>query len=456
MSEALFSLLAESDLGNDAMLPRAEARLREDESLVELHDLALNISERLPKFSGRATPFSFISTSALGGASFICDSAGCRLAQVDAGARFAALYADRVVLPNPFDRIAEWSGRGDLDSWTKAAIQHDFLVYSKALYLLKPLILGGIVQFANFHQYGVCVDCLIKSLGEKGGMQVTNIKRIKSYLETRYLDGVRGTLANDDGKLIAELNGPLDLIEHGSCIHVFGERAAKYFAKKADQAPVPITRTELKRFGMFDDLVKSATEDVVRQNYFSTVNGVNYLTNRQIDFDVITKFGKSHNHRSFDATAFAHTLPVLEDIPLRKLLSLRAKEGEAFRSYRAALDRAMKAVPKEKSKDLGSLFSDIVRPEIDRISVTVKKSRKLLLQRISGDLLATVGSVGLGFFSGVLSPEIGTAVGALGGVHFTSKIFKNLAELAFEPSKAADSKYYFLWKLERLKKHQIH
>src|SRR5205085_9432978 len=51
-----------------------------------------------------ASPYGFIANSQLSGAPWPCSAPDCRVNHVDSLGRFAALYADRVAVQNPFVR----------------------------------------------------------------------------------------------------------------------------------------------------------------------------------------------------------------------------------------------------------------------------------------------------------------------------------------------------------------
>lgn len=94
-----------------------------------------------------------------------------------------------------------------------------------------------------------------------------------------------------------------------------------------------------------------------------------------------------------------------------------------------------------------------MRPEIAKIEFAVQRSRNLLLRSITKDLVIAAGSVGIGFFAGLLPPPMGAVVAGFGGVHYSARLINNISKLLEEPDQATQSRYYFLWKLKRLSRH---
>jgi hypothetical protein len=104
MTDDLFSFLASAGFrkrGNDIQRTAGILAGREP---TQIGDLCLEISERLPRPTRiPKSPFSFMGNSSLGGDSLPCSSPYCRMNAVESMARFTALYADPVILPDQFE-----------------------------------------------------------------------------------------------------------------------------------------------------------------------------------------------------------------------------------------------------------------------------------------------------------------------------------------------------------------
>lgn len=105
----------------------------------KLLDFAFEASFALPR-RGHAENlgFEFMANTSLSGGAQPCNETTCRVNRADHLARFAALYADHVVIPNLF---AEYSANFSVDV-LRSRLEGDIAVMS----LLEPLIQEGLVS----------------------------------------------------------------------------------------------------------------------------------------------------------------------------------------------------------------------------------------------------------------------------------------------------------------------
>jgi hypothetical protein len=146
------------------------------------------------------------------------------------------------------------------------------------------------------------------------------------------------------------------------------------------------------------------------------------------------------------ATPFFHDVPVLEDIPIGRIMKLRKSEGPAFELYRDSVVKSVRASKGEARKRQHEIFNDVIRPELTKLETSIRRSRKLLRQSVSQDLILAAGAVAIGVFGNFLPPELRMGVGGLGGVHYSTRLVRSMSKLISEPKEALDSRYYFLWK----------
>jgi uncharacterized protein (DUF433 family) len=96
-------------------------------------------------------PFSFLASSSLSGAGDPCFGLGCRLDRARALSRFAALYANTVLIRDPFEDVLH---EEDSDK-----LRLDFAHTLFVLQLLRPAIEAGVVTFAPT-DFSLCPDGL--------------------------------------------------------------------------------------------------------------------------------------------------------------------------------------------------------------------------------------------------------------------------------------------------------
>lgn len=151
-------------------------------TLTQLLTICRNISEVLPRSTSQAsTPFDFVASPSLSGGSSPCSALECRLDRLDSLAQFAALYADRVLIPDPFFHLLEQHSH-DVDS-----VREELWVHVAALYIFRPLMQAGIVEFASSEHRHICVDCYEKTLHKKKGAFKARLRSARSYLTKMFL-----------------------------------------------------------------------------------------------------------------------------------------------------------------------------------------------------------------------------------------------------------------------------
>jgi hypothetical protein len=206
---------------------------------------------------------------------------------------------------------------------------------------------------------------------------------------------------------------------------------------------------------IIDHYVHPILDDVLLHNWYSNRYGCNYLTAREIDLNLISNINDENTNGASLALskAFGHSLPMIENISIDGLLKLRTEEAEAFHVYRDALSKGLETAGCTDGKLYQQIFDDIVRPEVNKIDSTIKNSRKLLKESIRQDIVFGAGFVSVGLFSGILPPNIGQILAALGGFKYVSGLLDKTNQLFKEPPHIRDNKYYFLWKVQNRNTH---
>lgn len=142
------------------------------------------LSDSLPRNeSPRGSTFSFLATESLAGYPSPCANPGCRLQNVDSLSRFAALYADEIILPDPFSdfHAAIQNPTYVRDRW----LLLDIASHIAILHLLEPLIEDGIISFTSTSNNSVCMECYAKALGEVGGRYSINLDSMRKLIKKK-------------------------------------------------------------------------------------------------------------------------------------------------------------------------------------------------------------------------------------------------------------------------------
>lgn len=419
-------------------------------NILELGNFCLEVSSRLPRITGlRDSTFSFIGSASLAGYPSPCSNPSCRLESVDSMARFATLYANEVILPDPFGEIHEGLDHVEEESKIYACI--DIAVHLAALRLLEPVLDEGLISYADTMHHHLCTGCYAKAIGEVESKYSAKLVSIRKLIKEKLLSGtsIEVTQVSDD--ITYHLRGPDTLLPHGG--HLFTSRnVPKAFRSRDLKIPFMLTRREISTYHVLDREIGEIIEDILRQNWYSNQSGVNYLTHREIDLEAIRQFEAGSGRRkvtSLSPTIFSHSVPIVGEVALNRIVKLRRTEAGAFELYRDAVSKSLQRHRVITLKEQIQLFNDVVRPEIAKIDAAVRRSRKLLMKSIAQDLVVASGAVGIGLFSGLLPHAIGAAAVGLGSLHYSPQFVRKLTELCSEPKPAAESRYYFLWKMKR-------
>jgi hypothetical protein len=401
-------------------------------------------SELLPttKKSASST-FEFIANSQLSGYPEPCGDIQCRLSNVDTMARFACLYADRVLIHNPFE---DYHLRNTDTEENRKRLVNDLYV----IYRIKPLLETRLVEFvetpsSRFHFCRECYEDIIAQKPDFGGKSLLSFKKI---LKNKYLKEADFFVEYYRGVPVILKEDITDYIDDNACLK-FIENLEPNIERKLEKfESIKLSKKDLLRLGIIDDYVHPIINDIAVQNWCANIYGTNYVTNRMMDFELISSDPELEIYNKKLLNNFSHYVPIISDTTLSKLVKFRQEEGEAFLVYRDALSSALKNAISSRSNEFNQIFNDIVQPEINKINLSVKKSRHLLWNSLFSDMILSSGFISIGMFSGILPHDVSQIVTALGGFKFISTMKDKLGDLVSEQADITANKFYFLWKMK--------
>lgn len=424
-------------------------RMLEKWSLVQMLVICKEISDLLPHFpKQKVSKFTFIASTSLGGGPNPCAAEDCRFEHVKSLMQFSCLYADQVLIPDPFERIIEDHDHDATD------VQIELETYIAILYKLRPLIENGIIKFAYSEHLHLCIDCYSKLVSGTQNTFRQKLDRAFDYLKTRFINEAHFRLMKGLEGPYVMVSAPEILLEHGKSI--IGSLSSNPLNKKLKgRIFYDIDVKSKSADEIIDHYVRPVLDDVLLQNWYSNRYGCNYLTAREIDLNLISNINDENTNGASLALsrAFGHSLPMIENISIDGLLKLRTEEAEAFHVYRDALSKGLETAGCNDGKLYQQIFDDIVRPEVNKIDSTIKNSRKLLKESIRQDIVFGAGFVSVGLFSGILPSNIGQILAALGGYTSVYGLLDKTNQLFKEPPEIRDNKYYFLWKVQNRNTH---
>ena len=428
----MFEFMASHDLFVDtveATLERAgEGGRREIISGVE----AVLPTDSLPKGTN---VFDFTVSRDFSGSPYRCARFECREKNLLEMARFAALYANTIVLPNPFDEPVHTPPLADSGSIPVLA---DTV---RLLYRLRPLIDEGLVTFGPRVPH-FCSDCLAKS-DHPDARFARDLGLLFKTLLQQYGPQISCSLIEFGAERVIHARGPQRLLPHGEII--VGHLSAMYretqqggTARVTDLGPDAAMK-------VLPDVLRTIVDDIYVQNWLSGEFQCNFLTNSEVDIEIVDtiRSQESQRYNGTLADAFSHSIPYVDNAPLEQLIRLRAQEGEAFRIYRDALSRALSQAEGAGPVAVREVFRDIVRPEINRIDMLVKSSKGQFRSVLGAEVLIGLGAVAIGHF---LRNDLAQLAAALGGPAIAKAAFN----LVREPERIRKEPYYFLWRAQQI------
>lgn len=391
--------------------------------------------------------FSFIANSSLSGGRHPCSNPECRIKKLNELVSFSSLYADEVYIGNPFEKMmfkdAEEVHQVDREELISGILN---------FYFLKPLFEKGIIKYAQnivslcqFHK-----ESLADPLSEQ-------IERKENLLYEFFHDYLTQecSIVFDFRKEMGpffEISGPENLIEHGKRYFYLYQPFPKFvnsFMKR--KLPYKVPKREIIDKGILSFIISPFLRDLSDQEWHSTFYGTSYLSDNAVQMRLASRINSEEyaaNSSVFER-CMSHYLPAVYGRSIQEILELREQEGEAFAVYR---DRLSSLIRKEKAweeKDLSQVFRDEVLPEINLIEKKIRDWKSKTRESLKEKLIFGSGAITVGLYSGVLPPDIGQIVAALGGGSAVIGALIDYNKTLKEKDEARASDFYFLWQAKQ-------
>ena len=412
----------------------------------ELRDLIINgigfasISRKIDKESN----FNFVANNTLSGGPFPCSELPCRLKNIDSLARNSILYADTVSISNPFEQYIHLTEFSNF-------IRYQLAIDLTLLYYTKPLFDEGIFQYSTSITH-VCKACLRKMNAFTKSYEKKMERAEESLLENILTELTYSLKFYEDSTPYIEIDGSNDILEHPLIINLYDEPLDYLKKRLKRKRKSRLTPQEIIDLGIADMMIYPIIDDLITQNHYANYFNSYYLTSRNIDAQLLmqNQNKRKANLSNTISSSLDHHLPFLPATDIKKLIHLRKNEGEAFQIYRSSLTNFLTNI-KSKNYDMKQAFKDEIEPEINKINQTIKNSKKLILADITKDIVVGSTFVSVGLFSHFLPPNIGQLIAGVGGVNYLGKFGENIKKLKTIELEVKNNKYFFVWKLQKLK-----
>lgn len=386
--------------------------------------------------------FSFAANGAMSGGAFPCSSVQCRLKRAHRLGVFAALYANRVYLPNLF----EYGYHQKLNlrsTFAKDQITNQ-LIGDVAVYMqYKPLIESGLVDVIP-SVVAVCPHCLKQLLMEEEEIS-SRVDAATRRLDRELAGRLTFTLGRDS---YVTVDDPEELLDEPAGFIARRRFVAQWLRK----APYKFTEPEIRKLGLRRDILGVVTDDLLLQKWGHYAEGTSYLTSRKLDSIAIELVKPGDAAGSSLPRTLEHMLPMPPDLDVRRAIRFRAAEPEIFENYRTTVGNLVRTASTLHDADVADAIHSEVDPELAKISVAMRKRRRPLGAQVGRGLVFTAITAGVieraGLF-GSDSMETKAAAALLAAAAATGDAVRERLKAPAVPDDVASNPFYFLWKVGR-------
>lgn len=391
--------------------------------------------------------FSFIANSSLSGGRHPCSYPECRLNKLDQLVSFASLYADEVYIQNPFEQVM----LEGVEHISEAARQE--LIYGVLNYFrLKPLIEKGIIKYAQ-NMVSLCqyhketlADPLSKRIERKE-------EKLYKILHEHLID--KCSIIFDIGKgagPFLKIEGPESLIDHGVMyFHLYEPLPDFIETIKKEKLPYKLSQKEISENGILSFVISPILRDLSNQEWHSAFYGTSYLCDNQAQMKIASKLNNpvyKANSSSFEK-AMKHYLPAIHSKDFTVIAELREQESEAFAVYRDKINAMIRKNKNWSEKEVSEMFRDQVLPEVNLIEKKVKDWKSRSKEALKEKVIFGSGAVSVGLYAGLLPPNIGQIIAAIGGGSAVVGALMDYNKTLKEKEEARSNDFYFLWQAKQ-------
>ncbi len=417
------------------------------EKIIEVSTKCYTLTETSGEQIKDHSIFNFSASSTISGGIRPCADVECRIRNVYELSAFAALYADKVVIPNPFEHIYHHlSSDFNFSNEEQEYFFVSRLIGDIVIMLnLKPLVKSKLLTI-NPQVKSYCKECWEQELVKQKKIQDA-FERIEKDAINDLNRNIKFTL---DTKKSIVMSGARDYIGQEVLRFAMLPKVLKPYIKSI---PYTFKSDEVKKLELWQPVVIPIFEDLILQKYSMLNLNTAYLTNRKIETDIIHHLDNNIEDRSKEKAlidGLVHRLPFVEGASLDMLVQLRGQESEAFDVYRDSVAKTVKDTSEETNTEvIKKVVEERIKPQLHKLDQIVKSHKdefnaKGKRKVVFNSLLFTAGL----FVNQISGIDIKTIL-ALGGAHTLAEVYSDFSEARAVPKQIKNSDYYFLWRLEK-------
>ncbi|MGX7264291.1 hypothetical protein [Enterococcus crotali] len=381
--------------------------------------------------------FNFKVNSSLSGGGFPCSELSCRMKNLESLIRFSVLYAEKVIIKNPMDKHYSNLQNNEL-------FLEELYIDICILLELKELVINEIVVFESSYVC-LCQNCLT---------QVENKKKKILFQMDKTYDLMSQRFENNTLCKAISYNNMPEIVISGSEEFDLHETFAipsgnqleyiESILKKTNNVGRNLSPTEIKSLGLSSKFISPSYDDVLLNTLEVVKNQTSYLTNRRLDYSFLADLNQQQNTQM---DLLNHSLTVVPEVKISKIMELRKKEGGAFENYRVTVSKELQGRNFNSSQEYVDFNKDVIVPEIEKMNRALEVNRKYLFKDITKDIIFYSGVLAVGSFAGGIVASASQLLSAIGGVSSIKKLYDKSFSNDTQ-KEIAKNPYYFLWKLK--------
>lgn len=348
----------------------------------------------------------------------------CRSNNAETGARFAALYADHIVIRDPLG-VHENEDRQRL------------LSAMEVLYRWRPLFEAGIAS----HVARICTHCAASRLQRIGELQEA-VPRITAKVARRFSKAKFAVERLDRNAVHVTVHVSESELAHGTAAYKYVGKDARPFLKMLGRREsAPLTFAAVRSSGIMSRVTEPIVHEFLMQQLHRKTSSPNahYASNIPIDLHLANALAHASvrwPRKLIDA--LSHTVPVVAHTPLRDIVRFRLAEGAAFRRYRSHIRSVA-----EQARDPKALLdaADALRSDYAALEQALRASRSGLFRKARNELVL-LGSIGIGVAGTLGVSALLPLLGAAGLRVLTEAVRPRVSD------DVQKHPLYFLWRLQ--------
>lgn len=421
----------------------------DDDELAEFVNLFNDVIDSSYSKEKNNDKFNFIANSTLSGLSFPCGEIDCKINSIYSLARNAILYADTVYLQNPFEQYLKYKEFND-------KIRQDLIGDLIVLSYIRPLLEERIFKIA-VSKVHYCHDCYTRFQENYLQPFDWNLKTIEPLITEYLIKNIDFHLHWDYDNIGVEISGNNDLLNHPMVVNFLKHVPENLESKAKKGKRIKLGDSEIKDSEVTYFLLNEIERNLSIQDFYSTYYSCHVLTDREFDIKLLKLINKDiyeQNARQGEIIKnLNHLVPFIDEVPIKKLIKLRKKEGESFQVYRDKINSLSKS-NLLTIQDSKQIYQDEIRPELNKINLTLKNNKKVLWGNIKSNVFLASTYISTSLFTGILPTNIDKIVASVGGFGFAKNIGQDVLKLIKKPE-VRNNELYFLWKIKQDNKIEI-